>query len=287
LEKAYLNADITVATWFPRLFEHLPVKIVDIMNYQLEPDTPYYLMETLVSPEHPSWKYYSANLMHATDFISQSCLRAIMPDKDKQIRLQVKFEDLTEAMDAVGAQDLSNLVLVHPGKGWPSKTFPPEWWSTVLERIAAKGFKIVIVGKYLNDEQGTVNVSLPPGAMDARNLLSLGGLMALISQAKVLVSNDSAPVHIAGAFDNHIILIPSCKHPDHVIPLRNGIRYYKVEALYKRLMTDDIDSTPTQVHGQTIDKVRGDILDYLPDPDTVAESVAKAMAGTGAKSMNQ
>jgi ADP-heptose:LPS heptosyltransferase len=244
----------------------------------LEPDTPYYLMETLVSPEHPSWKYYSANLMHATDFISQSCLRSVMPDKDKQIRLKVRFEELAEAMDAIGVQDLSNLVLVHPGKGWPSKTFPSSWWSTTIERIAAKGFKIVVIGKYLSDEQGTVDVTLPDGAVDARNLLSLGALIALISQARVLVSNDSAPIHIAGAFDNHIILIPSCKHPDHVIPLRNGIRYYKAEALCKRLMVDDIDSTPTQVHGQTIDKVRGDILDYLPDSNTVAEAVAKAMA---------
>jgi hypothetical protein len=113
VEKAYPGADINVATWFPKLFEHLPVKVFGIDDFKPEFDTPYYVIDTLVPPEHPSWKYMSANLMHATDFMSQIALRAILPDDRKQIRLSVKEEDVQEARDVVG-DDLRNVVKPKP-----------------------------------------------------------------------------------------------------------------------------------------------------------------------------
>lgn len=277
VEKVYKNANIVVATWFPKVFQHLPVKIVDILDFKLENDTPYYLMETLVSPDNLAWKFMSANLMSATDFISQMCLRAILPDADKDIKMKIDFEDLEEVFKATGPIDLTKLVLVHPGLGWPSKSFPKEWWDKVVSELIESGHKVAIIGKTLSDEQGTIPVDVPEGVLDLRNLLSLGGLIALISQASVLVSNDSSPIHIAGAFDNHIILIPTCKHPDHVVPMRKGIRYYKTVNLYKKLLCEQIDSTPTQIHGQTIDKVPGSIYEYLPEPAEVVSAVQRAV----------
>lgn len=278
VEKAYPGADINVATWFPRLFEHLPVNVFGIDEFKPEFDTPYYVVETLVPPEHPSWKYMSANLMHATDFMSQIALRAILPDDKKQIRLSVKDEDRDEVAGILAPHCLrpGELVLVHPGRGWASKSFPKDYWESVLKYMVEAGLQAVVVGKDISDEQGTVQIDVPDGVMDARNLLSLGGLIALISQARVLVSNDSSPIHIAGAFDNHIILIPTCKHPDHVLAMRNGSRYHKAKALCKKLLVDSIESTPTQVHGQTIDNVVGDIMDYLPEPADVAAEAKRA-----------
>jgi ADP-heptose:LPS heptosyltransferase len=274
INKAYPNAKIKIATWFPRLFKHLPVEICHINDFKPELDTPYYVMETLVPPDHPSWKYMSANLMSATDFISQTCLRAILPDEDKQIQQQVEASDINEVIDIVG-EDLSNIVLIHPGKGWPSKTFPKEYWNEIIKTVQTVGCKTIIIGKDLNDDQGTVDIDVPNGVLDTRNLLSLGGLIALISKAKILISNDSSPIHIAGAFETGIVLIPTCKHPDHVLPIRKGKRDYKAISIYKKLFCEDIDSTPTQIHGQTIDQVAGSILDYLPEPKDILQAIKK------------
>ena len=94
----------------------------------------------------------------------------------------------------------------------------------------------------------------------------------MIHKSKVLLSNDSAPIHLAGAFDNYIILIPTCKKPDHVLPYRYGRQDFNTVSLYKKLVCDTIDSTPVMVHGQTIDKIIGDFSDYLPDPQTVIDA---------------
>jgi hypothetical protein len=100
-------------------------------------------------------------------------------------------------------------------------------------------------------------------------------MIAMISLSKVLVTNDSSPVHIAGAFDNWIVTMPTCKHADHILPFRNGTQYYKTKVLQKRLLLDDLEIRHTEFTPDTIDIVpEGKTLyDYLPDPETVVKEV--------------
>lgn len=272
IENAFKGANITVETWFPRLFRHLPVKLFQMGKFRTEPDTPYFLMETLVSPEKPVWAYASANLMHNTDFASINCLHKILPDADKQFRLSVTIDDIAELTELVGQIQLDQLVLVHPGFGWATKTFPSAWWSKVIKGLVDKGQKVAVIGKNINENQGLVDIDIPDGVYDLRNVQTLGSLIGSISQAKTLITNDSAPVHLAGAFNNNIIVIPTCKHPDHILPLRNSQRYYKARALYKELMCDAFNSVPTFIDGKfkTIDEIPGgDIHRFIPEPEEV------------------
>lgn len=114
--------------------------------------------------------------------------------------------------------------------------------------------------------------------IDTRNLLSLDALIALISQAPVLLSNDSAPVHIAGAFDHEIILIPTCKHPDHILPYRRGRTDYKTQSLYRDLLLDDFPSAPTEIYGVEASAVPRAWENYLPAPAEVVAATAAAYA---------
>jgi hypothetical protein len=116
-------------------------------------------------------------------------------------------------------------------------------------------------------------LELREGMVDTRSLLSLKGLIALISSAKVVLSNDSAPIHLAGAFDNHIVLIPTCKHPDHILPFRNGSQYYKACAMYKKIMAYEYSSQPTEIYGVLGDKFTGDYNEFLPNVEDVVSKV--------------
>jgi heptosyltransferase-2 len=174
----------------------------------------------------------------------------------------------------------NKMVLVHPGKWWPSKTFPVEWWQEVIDKLSEK-YTVGIIGKTIEDtektQQGFVNVKCPENGIDFRDLTTLGQLIALISMTKCLVTNDSSPVHIAGAFDNWLVVIPTCKHPDHILPFRNGTQYYKTKSLYKKLLLDDLEVRHTEFKTDNIDKVPDGktLLDYLPDPDEVVKEVFK------------
>lgn len=268
-ETIYPNDNIIVETWFPGLFKHLKCNVIGISDFKPEFDTPYHKIDSMVNEEHVAWQIMSPNLMNTTDFISLVSLRKILPDDVRQIRLAVTSEDIAEVIDVTKAQNLSELILVHPGKGWNSKTFPKKYWQDILDGLVKAGKKVAVIGKSISNEQGTVEIDPPESVLDLRDLLSLSGLIALISQARVLISNDSAPIHIGSAFDNYIILIPTCKHPDWVLNHRKGNRYHKAAALYKKLMSDEYKSDPMNLDGETVDKVPGDYMEYLPDPEVV------------------
>jgi ADP-heptose:LPS heptosyltransferase len=97
----------------------------------------------------------------------------------------------------------------------------------------------------------------------------------LISKAKTLITNDSAPVHIAGAFDNNIVLIPTCKHPDYILPFREGRKEYKSVALYKKIMDEDAiyqDGGESFVAVKEVPKGHT-IWEYLPEVEDVLNAV--------------
>jgi len=284
LKEIYLNDDVRITTHFPRLFQHLnvPVAMHGEMPYSL--DTRPWQVITLPGPETLQWSVVSNLLTHTTDFCSMALLKRTLPDKDKRFELVVNLEDYEEINNLLPKDtDIENLVLVHAGRHWESKTFPVQWWQDIINGLHEKGLKVCLIGKDSpgdkgefaeNGARGTIQVEAKEGMIDLRNLLSLGGLIALISKAKVLLSNDSAPVHLAGPFDNYIILIPTCKHPDHILPYRNnGDKYYKAFALYKKLTIDDFSSAPTTLYTVTADKVKGDFYDYLPETNDVIDCV--------------
>ena len=123
-------------------------------------------------------------------------------------------------------------------------TFPKEWWQELVSKIAQK-IPVCLVGTNSEENRGVFSLDIPDNSIDLVDRTSLGSLMAAISKAPILLSNDSAPVHIAGAFDNWVVLIPSCKHPEHVLPYREGTVWHKAKALYKALTLDDVDQRPT------------------------------------------
>lgn len=240
-------------------------------DFVRQPDTPYYYINTLPGPETPMWNIVSNLLCHTADYCAMALLRRTLPNKDKSFILSVKDEWLTDVKKLCG-ENLENLVVVHAGKHWESKTFPVQWWQDVVDGLQKAGMKVCLVGK--NDlTRGVLPVKARKGMIDVRDLLSLEELIALLSKAKILLSNDSAPVHLAGAFDNHIVLIPSCKHPDHIIPYRNGTTAYKSVSLYKRLVLDDTPSAPTEIHGSSGQYIHKDWSNYLPEVKDVVKKI--------------
>jgi hypothetical protein len=198
-------------------------------------------INTHQTPWEEFGNYVPFNYTHCVDWTSQKALGRQLPDQDKQIKLDYKRKHLEKCRDIY--KNLEELVLVHPGAGWESKTFPTEYWQSIIDRLKEEGFKVGIIGKDLSMEQHLIPHTYLPvnaeGCVDFRDKLELKELFALISKAKTLITNDSMPVHVAGAFDNNLILIPTCKHPDHIMPFRNGSKNYKAKALYNKLIEDD------------------------------------------------
>lgn len=269
----YKGENIVVQTHWPEIFEHMKDEVKVMTPFQkIDNPKSYYELYTLKSPENEIWQYMSHTITHAFDFASICATRQQLPMKFKQIQLKVKDEDINSASEKAGI-DLSKVVVLHPGRGWPSKTFTSETWQGWADILVENGYKVAVVGKRIGKDQGIVEFDMSK-CIDLVDKLTIGELFAVISKAPVLISNDSAPVHIAGAFDNQIFLIATCKHPDYILPFRNGSIYYKAKNIEQFPIYDGYDKRPHLFDGSTIDYVDPEELKMaMPSPELVLQEV--------------
>jgi ADP-heptose:LPS heptosyltransferase len=109
----------------------------------------------------------------------------------------VTASDLAEAAPFVRG---GRFAVLHPGAGAPRRRWPPERFAAVGDAMAALGMRVVVSGTSV--ERPIVEAvcrAMRSPAVDASQALSLGGLAGLLSEAEVVVSNDSGPLHLAGA----------------------------------------------------------------------------------------
>jgi ADP-heptose:LPS heptosyltransferase len=114
-------------------------------------------------------------------------------------RLRVTEEDLVEAGDVVPESNRP-LVALHPGAGDPRRRWPPEKFVAIGDSLAKAGARVAVVG--VEEDRALLSGVVEGMDYEAVNLcgqLSLKGLAGLLSRCVVVVSNDSGPLHLAGA----------------------------------------------------------------------------------------
>ncbi len=92
------------------------------------------------------------------------------------------------------------LVGIAPGSVWRTKRWAPSGFAAVAAALAADGARVVIVGS-VADRPVCEEVARASGCRAAMlaGQTDLATLVAVIDRCAVLVCNDSAPMHIAGA----------------------------------------------------------------------------------------
>ena len=106
------------------------------------------------------------------------------------------------------------LIAVHPFSSNPLKRWPAERYRELIRRLALRrDVRIVVVGG--PEEREQVSAALPPDASVANVVgrLTLRQLAALLQRARLLVSNDSGPVHLAAAVGARTVVLFGSTHP--------------------------------------------------------------------------
>jgi ADP-heptose:LPS heptosyltransferase len=112
---------------------------------------------------------------------------------------------------AVTERDLSELrrklphlkppfAVLHPGASTTRRRWYPDRFARVGDALAEKGLGVVITGvDYEREVIDNVIRQMKYPAVNACERLSLGGLIALMSHASIVISNDTGPMHVAQA----------------------------------------------------------------------------------------
>jgi ADP-heptose:LPS heptosyltransferase len=139
--------------------------------------------------------YYQPEILRYLEVVSLvgATAQSIMP------RVAVMAKDFDEAA-AVVPGDLQSVVVLNPGAGDGRRRWPPSHFAELGDRLSSEGLTIVVHGseKDRSQVEGVAEAMTKTPVVACGNL-SLGGLTGLLSRARLLVSNDTGPLHLAAA----------------------------------------------------------------------------------------
>lgn len=113
------------------------------------------------------------------------------------------------------------LVVLHPGAGDARRRWPVDRFAAVGDALAERGMRVVVTGDAGEAElTAAVTRAMRRPGEDAGGRLSLLGLVGLLSRARIIVSNDSGPLHVARAVGTATVGIYWCANMLTAGPVR-------------------------------------------------------------------
>jgi heptosyltransferase-1 len=101
-------------------------------------------------------------------------------------------------------------IVIHPFARWKTKLWPWEHYLQILCGFPDDRF--VVVG------EGAIRVPLPSNALDLRGKSTLWELMGILRHARVVISSDSGPAHIAAAYGVPTLVLFGATDPARTAP---------------------------------------------------------------------
>lgn len=125
----------------------------------------------------------------------------VIPVKDSARR------SIGEILKKKGIDEAEEFVVVHPSASCPSKRWKQRSFAALIKKIRQNLHLPVVVTTAETEKEFAAVVAREEGVVDLRGMVSLFELIALLERAKLFVSNDSGPVHIAAALGTPVISI--------------------------------------------------------------------------------
>lgn len=141
--------------------------------------------------------------------------------------------------------DLHGFVTVAPGSVWATKRFPADYFAELIEYLISIGKKVVLTGsKEEFDLCEYLRMKVNGSVINSAGKFSVAGSVELLKNSSLLISNDSAPVHMGMAADIPVLTIYCSTIPEF------GFYPYNNKSLY--ISYNDLKCKPCGIHGHSV-----------------------------------
>lgn len=123
-------------------------------------------------------------------------------------------ESLDRILAGHGVYAPQDWIVLHPGATAESRRYPAARFAQAVSHLHAQA-PVLVTGGKSEDELASVVCQGDPRAINLAGQLSLGQLIALIERARLLISNNSGPVHIAAATGTPVVDLYALTNPQH------------------------------------------------------------------------
>lgn len=266
LKPAMRLKSVTVFTLFGGLFKHLDVEIINpgaegVVRMDGGEEQYYYLY-----CGHPDsnfqHKFFTHNSMLPTDYPALSALGRQLP---------LIYRYLKTSTEEFRHNIYGETVVIHPGNHWDSKRFPLHWWNKIIELFLFNGITPIIVGGKPGSDTGTVEVDAK-GCLDLREALSFAQSAYLLANEKVLITNDSFPLHLATIGKASIGFLATAKDPEWLMHWRRTPNKIKLGWRMEDLAlggTYQRNFIPHHGMKSLEHASQGEVIKWLPEPSDI------------------
>jgi hypothetical protein len=271
LEK-FGDRNITVLTHVPECFQHLPVAVLrndreTIAKFDM---TKYWQVETAISQKSFLSDFFLMAAIHCIDLPPLAAFQRQLPPSYKFLVLMPTASQMVYAESVAGG---TPEVVIHPGKTWQSRTIPADYWRDIILGLNHQGVKPLIIGGSTINKNTTVDIDLSGLVVkDVRDKLSIMETCHLLQKAKVVLTNDSGPYHLA-ASGSACIGVFSTGRPFHFIHHydKTGHLNPNIKDLALGNALDLMDPYPKELTGNTSYDVIDEktLRSFLPPVETV------------------
>ncbi len=171
------------------------------------------------------------------DLLPDAADESVIPSLAQDARAAAEVEGLVRAP----LDQKDKLIALAPGSVWPTKRWPEEHWCELAQRLVKAGNPCVIVGGPEDQELGNrLAAAVNGGVTNAAGELSIKGSAELLRRCRLLVSGDTAPVHLAVATGTPTLVIFGPTVPEFgFAPIGEDDRVIGLE----------LDCRPCRIHG--------------------------------------
>lgn len=206
------------------LFRHLPIHEYWYEGAPEQPDlSKYYVFDSFSQDGQLHNEFLAPPYTHCVDYSTLKLWRVQIPHLERVVQLVP--DDMAKLKVHEIIADMGPIVVIHPGRTWPSRTMPKWWWDENISALNLAGHRPILIGSEINHQtqtRGTVDVN-NMGCTDLRGRLSVMESVALLQAARVVLTNDSAPLHMAASGNAWIGFLSTVRHPEIVTHYRRNI----------------------------------------------------------------
>jgi len=108
------------------------------------------------------------------------------------------------------------LVGLFPGANAPARRWPADRFAALARALSARGERVVVLGGPEERAMTGAVAAAAPGVMDLGGRTGLADFAAVLSVLDLLVTNDTGPMHLAGAVGTPTVSLWGSSSPDEV-----------------------------------------------------------------------
>lgn len=178
-------------------------------------ENPYQLLSDWIKDPEPE-QFTRHEVQRQLDLVAS--VGSKIEDKRLKIRIpNIAKSSVQSLLKEIGLNQEQPWIVIHPGASAISRRYPPESFAIVARKLV-KDCHIQVIFTGTEPEKDlveSIRLEMQTPSYSLVNRLDLGELTALIDKAPLLISNNTAPVHIAAAVGTPVVDLYALTNPQH------------------------------------------------------------------------